>query len=84
MVNQFNSYYKTQYLLMQNHFHIKEKIKTSYFTLKCYFLSIWELFTKLIIYKTFREIWEIQKDAFIRRYQKLNPQNSSFDADIAR
>ena len=31
-----------------------------------------------------REIWEIQKDAFIRRYQKLNPQNSSFDADIAR
>ncbi|KAL8578353.1 Dynein heavy chain 2, axonemal [Nucella lapillus] len=32
----------------------------------------------------YREIWEIQKDAFIRRYQKLNPQVSSFDADIGR
>ena len=32
----------------------------------------------------YREIWEINKDAFIRRYQKLNPQVSSFDADIAR
>ena len=33
---------------------------------------------------SYREIWEIQKDAFIRRYQRLNPQVSSFDADIAR
>ena len=32
----------------------------------------------------YREIWEIQKDAFIRRYQRLNPPVSSFDADIAR
>ncbi|KAG9346625.1 hypothetical protein JZ751_006936 [Albula glossodonta] len=31
-----------------------------------------------------REIWEINKDSFIRRYQKLNPPVSSFDADIAR
>ncbi|XP_043933259.1 dynein axonemal heavy chain 2 [Protopterus annectens] len=33
---------------------------------------------------TYREIWEINKDAFIRRYQRLNPPVSSFDADIAR
>ena len=39
------------------------------------YLSTWD---------NYREIWEIQKDAFIRRYQKLNPQVSSFDADIAR
>ncbi|CAG5116907.1 unnamed protein product, partial [Candidula unifasciata] len=39
------------------------------------YLSTWD---------TYREIWEINKDAFIGRYQKLNPQNSSFDADIAR
>ncbi|XP_066267393.1 dynein axonemal heavy chain 2-like isoform X1 [Branchiostoma lanceolatum] len=32
----------------------------------------------------YREIWEINKDAFIRRYQRLNPPVSSFDADIAR
>ena len=32
----------------------------------------------------YTEIWEINKDAFIRRYQKLNPQVFSFDADIAR
>ena len=32
----------------------------------------------------YREIWEINKDAFIRRYQKLNPQVLSFDADISR
>ncbi|XP_063042411.1 dynein axonemal heavy chain 2 [Engraulis encrasicolus] len=31
-----------------------------------------------------REIWEINKDLFIRRYQRLNPPVSSFDADIAR
>ncbi|XP_031567025.1 dynein heavy chain 2, axonemal-like, partial [Actinia tenebrosa] len=39
------------------------------------YLSTWD---------TYREIWEIQKDAFIRRYQRLNPPVSSFDADIAR
>ena len=39
------------------------------------YLSTWD---------NYREIWEIQKDAFIRRYQKLNPQVSSFDADIGR
>ncbi|KAL7880425.1 hypothetical protein SRHO_G00026790 [Serrasalmus rhombeus] len=32
----------------------------------------------------YREIWEINKDSFIRRYQRLNPPVSSFDADIAR
>ena len=32
----------------------------------------------------YREIWEINKDAFIKRYNKLNPQVTSFDADIAR
>lgn len=38
----------------------------------------------LTTWDNYREIWEINKDAFIRRYQKLNPQVSSFDADIAR
>jgi len=38
----------------------------------------------LTTWDTYSEIWEISKDAFIRRYQKLNPQVSSFDADIAR
>ncbi|ESP04959.1 hypothetical protein LOTGIDRAFT_184938 [Lottia gigantea] len=32
----------------------------------------------------FREIWEVQKDAFIRRYQKFKPSVASFDADIQR
>ncbi|KAF7654720.1 hypothetical protein LDENG_00065830, partial [Lucifuga dentata] len=32
----------------------------------------------------YREIWEINKDNFIQRYQRLNPPVSSFDADIAR
>ena len=38
----------------------------------------------LLTWDNYREIWEIRKDAFIRRYQRLNPQVSSFDADIAR
>ena len=38
----------------------------------------------LTTWDNYREIWEIRKDAFIRRYQRLNPQVSSFDADIAR
>uniref|UniRef100_A0A8C4S375 Dynein axonemal heavy chain 2 n=1 Tax=Erpetoichthys calabaricus TaxID=27687 RepID=A0A8C4S375_ERPCA len=36
------------------------------------------------IWDKYREIWEINKDSFIRRYQRLNPPVSSFDADIAR
>ncbi|KAM3857822.1 dynein axonemal heavy chain 2 [Diretmus argenteus] len=32
----------------------------------------------------YKDIWEINKSAFIRRYQALNPPVSSFDADIAR
>lgn len=32
----------------------------------------------------YREIWEINKDAFIRRYAKLKPPISTFDADINR
>ncbi|XP_039605580.1 dynein heavy chain 2, axonemal [Polypterus senegalus] len=35
------------------------------------------------IWDKYREIWEINKDSFIRRYQRLNPPVSSFDADIA-
>lgn len=38
----------------------------------------------LATWDNYREIWEINKDMFIKRYQKLNPQVSSFDADIAR
>ncbi|XP_013412698.1 dynein heavy chain 2, axonemal [Lingula anatina] len=38
----------------------------------------------LTTWDNYREIWEINKDAFIRRYQKLNPQVSSFHADIER
>lgn len=32
----------------------------------------------------YREIWEIKKDPFIRRYERLNPPVPTFDADIAR
>ncbi|XP_028285542.1 dynein heavy chain 2, axonemal [Parambassis ranga] len=32
----------------------------------------------------YRDIWEINKDSFIQRYQRLNPPVSSFDADICR
>ncbi|KAI8894261.1 dynein heavy chain and region D6 of dynein motor-domain-containing protein [Globomyces pollinis-pini] len=33
---------------------------------------------------SYREIWEINKDAFIRRYAKLKPALSTYDADINR
>ena len=42
------------------------------------------LLNYLNTWDTYREIWEINKDSFIRRYQRLNPPVSSFDADIAR
>jgi dynein heavy chain len=32
----------------------------------------------------YKEIWEINKDAFIRRYAKLKPALSTFDGDISR
>ncbi|XP_070711337.1 dynein axonemal heavy chain 2 [Pempheris klunzingeri] len=32
----------------------------------------------------YRNIWEINKDSFIQRYQRLNPSVTSFDADIHR
>jgi dynein heavy chain len=40
--------------------------------------------TYLRNWDTYREIWEINKDAFIRRYAKLKPALSTFDADINR
>eukprot|EP00794_Sanderia_malayensis_P010712 gene10712-11859_t len=36
------------------------------------------------VWDSYREIWELNKEAFIRRYERLNPPVSSFDADIAR
>nr|XP_039250408.1 dynein heavy chain 2, axonemal-like [Styela clava] len=39
------------------------------------YLSTWGIY---------KEIWEINKDAFIRRYQRLDPPVSSFDSDVAR
>lgn len=33
---------------------------------------------------SYREIWEINKDAFIRRYAKMKPATSTFDMDIQR
>ncbi|XP_053575482.1 dynein axonemal heavy chain 2 [Bombina bombina] len=33
---------------------------------------------------SYKELWEINKDAFIRRYRQLAPPVSSFDSDIAR
>jgi len=38
----------------------------------------------LTTWDNYKEIWEINKDAFIRRYQRLNPPVASFDADIGR
>ncbi|XP_065644391.1 dynein axonemal heavy chain 2 isoform X2 [Hydra vulgaris] len=43
-----------------------------------------ELLKYLTIWDSYKEIWELDKEAFIRRYQRLNPPVSSFDADIAR
>ncbi|XP_030837708.1 dynein heavy chain 2, axonemal [Strongylocentrotus purpuratus] len=42
------------------------------------------LMTYLGTWDSYREIWEVNKDAFIRRYQKCEPPVSSFDADIGR
>lgn len=39
------------------------------------YLSTWD---------NYKEIWEINKSAFIKRYQRLNPPVASFDADIGR
>lgn len=36
------------------------------------------------IWGGYTEIWELDKDMFIKRYQNLEPGVSSFDSDIAR
>ncbi|KAJ1531260.1 hypothetical protein HK405_001362, partial [Cladochytrium tenue] len=38
----------------------------------------------LQIWDPYKEIWEVNKDAFIRRYAKHKPALSTFDADINR
>ncbi|KAK2860339.1 hypothetical protein Q7C36_004505 [Tachysurus vachellii] len=38
----------------------------------------------LTTWDKYREIWEVKKDPFIRRYERLNPSVPTFDADIAR
>jgi len=32
----------------------------------------------------FRELWEVNKDNFLSRYEQRNPAVSTFDGDIAR
>ena len=43
-----------------------------------------QLIQYLTTWDSYREIWELDKEAFIRRYQRLNPPVPSFDADISR
>ena len=44
-----------------------------------------EHLTKFVeVWDGYKEIWQINKNAFIKRYQRHNPAVSSFDADIAR
>lgn len=38
----------------------------------------------LTTWNNFREIWEIEKTMFLRRYEQRNPTVSTFDGDIAR
>ncbi|KAJ8670786.1 hypothetical protein QAD02_002045, partial [Eretmocerus hayati] len=38
----------------------------------------------LTTWEPFRDIWEVNKELFIQRYEKLKPTVSLFDADIAR
>ncbi|XP_028992315.1 dynein axonemal heavy chain 2 isoform X2 [Betta splendens] len=38
----------------------------------------------LKMWDKYRDIWHIDKDSFIQRYQRLNPPVTSFDADIPR
>ena len=33
---------------------------------------------------SFRDIWEMDKDMFIKRYHRMNPTVAAFDSDIAR
>lgn len=40
------------------------------------FLTYWE--------KKYRHVWEADRDAYIRRYEKAQKPLSSFDADISR
>lgn len=41
-------------------------------------------FDCLRLWDGYRELWEINKDAFVRRYAKLKPLLSTFDSDINR
>ncbi|KAG7190743.1 hypothetical protein KM043_006815 [Ampulex compressa] len=40
--------------------------------------------TYLKTWDAFKDVWEINKDLFIQRYEKLKPTAASFDSDIAR
>lgn len=40
--------------------------------------------TYLKTWDKYRDIWEIKKDSFIQRYQRMNPTVMSFDMDILR
>ncbi|KAK2576896.1 hypothetical protein KPH14_005521 [Odynerus spinipes] len=40
--------------------------------------------TYLKTWEPFRDVWEVNKDLFIQRYEKLKPTVTSFDSDISR
>lgn len=60
------------FILMQR--KLDNEVVQCFIQVKAY-LTTWE---------PFRDMWEVNKDMFIKRYEKLKPTVASFDADIGR
>ena len=51
---------------------------------QCMVTNAGHLVSYLHTWDNCRELWDINKDAFIRRYERAKPLMSKFDADISR
>ena len=59
-----------------------KKLKTQ--IQQCMVTNAGHLVSYLHTWDNCRELWDINKDAFIRRYERAKPLMSKFDADISR
>jgi dynein heavy chain len=46
--------------------------------------NVTEIQRYLKIWEPFRDLWEVNRDMFIKKYENLKPSVSSFNADLGR
>ncbi|XP_018342049.1 PREDICTED: dynein heavy chain 2, axonemal [Trachymyrmex septentrionalis] len=70
----FSKLYKVDQELIELQQRLNDEVSHCFVQVQNY-IKIWE---------SFKDVWEVNKDLYIQRYEKLKPTAASFDADISK